>query len=373
MAWWDSGDNSDYNYDPSTSLGSYSPGSYDLGGIYDNLQNYGGSDPSAWTYASPDDYGGGFQVPQPPQFDPSSQASAFEGQYAMPQPQMPPTEQPSNGGPTTPGPAQAPRLGAPGQKPNESIIGRAVRGLTEAKPGTIAQSALGLGGLGLIGAGLAKKTPSVNYPGRNVQLSPQEQAAATALAAERAKAQGTLESRGYAGEEGIRDLINKQLTGALQGNDELANPSTMRAMQEQRVALTDQLRRDLGPGAFGAGGEPLATAAQNALKNFDLKWQAILDAERQQAKQFLQTSGMQRSAFTNQLQMQPAQMAAGELGTLSQIGTQDAALRAQIDAANQASASADKRGLLQTGGTAAGMAISPWLYQMMLQNVQQKP
>jgi hypothetical protein len=205
----------------------------------------------------------------------------------------------------------------------------------------------------------------VKYPGRNVKLSPAEQQAANALAEARAKASGTLASRGYAGEEGLRDLINKQLQGALEGNMELANPSSVRQMNEEKAMLSNRLRQELGQGW------DRSTAGQNAMKNFETKWQMILDNERTQAKNFLQSAGMQRSGFTNQLEMQPGQMAGQELGMLAGIGSQDAALRYGVGATNAQQAGADRRALMQTGGQFTGMAAAPWLYQSLLDSIKQ--
>jgi len=360
MAWWDEPGGEEYYAGPSPSY-DYDLGNYELGDLSAYLQDNGGFDPSAWSYDMPS-------------FAPQ-ETSAFEGQFTMPSPQVDLLDQQGNMVQTMP--ENIPRAMSADQKANEidtrpgqagkpeSMLSRGVRSLTEAKPGTLAQGALGLGGLGLMAAGLAKKTPSVRYPGRNVQLSPQEQAAANALAAERARASGTLASRGYAGEEGIRDTVNKQLQAALEGNTDLVSPETTRRITEARVQLQDRLRRELGPGW------ETSTAGLNAMKNMELQWAAILDAERKSALNALNAMGLSRSQFTNQLQMQPGQLAGAELGALSNIGTQDAALRAQIEAANAGMSAAEKQALLQTGGQATGMAISPWLYQMMLQNVQQ--
>lgn len=370
MAWW-SGSDEDYDFGDSTLTGAYDPSQYDLGDVSQYVRSIdsGFQNPGQWNFGDM----------QGPTLQPSSNWLTELPDFTQTQPGVGPSalepfrmpiEAAGATGPLPTGPQPGMPVGAydreQGGKGEEPGIMEQARKMLTDKPGRTAQGAMGLAGAGMVAAGLFGKKPQVKYPGRNVQLSPQEQAAANQMAAERQKLAGGMDARGYAGEERLRNLTNEQLEAALSGNMELARPETVRRINEMRVQLVDQLRRELGPGAFDEEGNPLATAAQNAMRNKEIEWAAILDNERNAAKQFLQTASMQRSGLYNTLELQPLNAANLELGTLSGIGAQDAALRAGINAANAGSAAADRRALLTTGGQFAGQAIAPWMWESIL-------
>jgi hypothetical protein len=219
--------------------------------------------------------------------------------------------------------------------------------------------------------GVSKKTPRVQPPtaarAAAPALSPQEQRAAAQIEASRQGAAGapaqplsqTLSSRGYAGEEAIREKANEELLAHLTQDVETASPRTIRALEDRRTKLHDRLRQELGPGYF------TSTAGQNALKQFEEYAEGVLDQERESRLASRNALAMSRSQFARQLEMDPYNMAQGELGSLSRIGSEQAAQTMQADLANQAQDAAQKRALLTTGGQMAGTAVAPWLYEAM--------
>ena len=326
----------------------------ELGSIADQFQTFGVPDFTAYT-PPPADYvtAPRFEIPsfQAPSFEapsaesPLEPSAAFQVQRAGERAFAPPV--PEVAAPTQPG-----------------IVARAVKGLTES-PGKTLQAGLGLGSLALIGKGLLTKSPTAKVPDRRTALSPEEQAAATTLAERRAAAAGTLASRGYAGEEGIRQTVNQQLQAALLGDD-LVSPELVRRRDDDLRAFEDQLRTDLGPGFS------VSTAGRNALDNRRRMWEDLFEQERQRKITDLNAMGLSRSSLYNTLEMQPAELARAELGTLADIGSQDAALRYSAAAADAAQTGATNRALVQTGGQLAGVAAAPLLYQQLLESLRKK-
>lgn len=216
----------------------------------------------------------------------------------------------------------------------------------------------GLGAASTIG-GLAGRPGPVRPPDRSQapRLSPQEQAAATAMAQQRATAQGGLTSRGYAGEEGIRQRVNEQIMAALTGDTDLVSPQTTRMIQDQRRQMEDRLRQELGPG-FAT-----STAGMNAMTNFERYAADILDREREQRLATRNAMGLDRSQFARNLEMDPFRMAQAELGTIANIANTQAGQQLQADLYNRAEEAANARQLLGAGGQFLGRAAAPWMYR----------
>lgn len=251
--------------------------------------------------------------------------------------------------------------GTPGQtpppKPGESWLDKAIRLAGSPAAGTLLRAGIGAGGVGLVGAGLATKTPTLKVPPRTLTLSPQEQAAANAMATARAKASGSISDRGYAGEEGIRNEVNKKIQAALTGNYDQVSPYTVRRVEDARRQLQDRLRAELGPGFF------TSTAGQNAIENFERNARELLQDESDKNMATLNAAGMQRSGFARQLEMDPFSMAQVEFQSLAPIAGQQQNLAYQTDLGNLQAALAKKQGLLQTGGLMTGVAAAPYLYR----------
>ena len=204
---------------------------------------------------------------------------------------------------------------------------------------------------------MATKTPTLKVPPRTLTLSPQEQAAANAMATARAKASGSISDRGYAGEEGLRNEVNKKIQAALTGNYDQVSPYTVRRVEDARRQLQDRLRAELGPGFF------TSTAGQNAIENFERNARELLQDESDKNMATLNAAGMQRSGFARQLEMDPFSMAQVEFQSLAPIAGQQQNLAYQTDLGNLQAALAKKQGLLQTGGLMTGVAAAPYLYR----------
>ena len=254
------------------------------------------------------------------------------------------------------GPAPSPPM-TPDAPTGESWIDKAIRLAGSPAAGTLVRGALGAGGVGLVGAGLATKTPTLKVPPRTLNLSPQEQAAASAMSVARAKASGTISDRGYAGEEGIRQEVNKKIQAALTGNYDQVSPYTVRRVEDARRQLYDRLRAELGTGFF------TSTAGQNAIENFERNARELLQDESDKRLDTLNTMGAQRTGFARQLELDPSTMAQVELSSLAPIAGQQQNLQYQTDLGNLNAALAKKQGLLQTGGLMTGVAAAPYLYR----------
>src|SRR3990167_265378 len=341
-------------YDPTLDQYDWSGGGQDLADVYASLGAY---EPSTWelpSYEMPAYQGAGvdFALPESAQQDIETGFNAYGAPKRAGEALLD-----YRGGERAPQAEDQARWPRP-----ESAVTRAIRGVVD-RPGGVVQTATGLGSLAAIGSALASKRPKVTYQ-RNVL--PAEQAAQAAMAEARAKASGTLATRGYAGEEGIRETVNEQIQAALEGNMDLASPETTRMLAEKRQQLEDRLRQEIGPGFMES------TAGQNALRNFEIQAEAILDAERESRLATRNQMGMTRSQFARQLELDPFQMAQAEMGTLANIGTEDARMRYAAEATGAAEEGADRRALLGLGGNLAGMSVAPWLYQAMLASVPRR-
>jgi len=236
---------------------------------------------------------------------------------------------------------QYPEGQTPGRSP--SIGERAGAAFDKLPAGSVAQAGLGIAGLGAIGAGLATKT------GGKLNMGPEEKAAYQALQTARAKASGSMASRGYAGEEGIRKKLNEDIMASLSGNADFVSPETKRRMDADMRTFEAKVNQELGPGGS------VSTAGRNALDNRRRMWEEILDQEREQKLATRNSMAFPRSQFYRQSELDPANLAQMELGYLGQM-------RGQQDAQT----SADRRALFQVGGQAGGMALSPYLLRALL-------
>ncbi len=248
----------------------------------------------------------------------------------------------------------------------ESAVTRAIKGVTGAiarNRGQAVQAALGLGSLGMIGAGLAAQTPKLRVPER--PTAPQEREAQQAMTAARQAISRPVAERGYAGEEAIRQKVNEQIMDVLEGRSDVASPTLVRRLDEQRRTLRDRLRLELGPGW------ETSTAGQNALQNFERMAAELLEQDRERKLQARNAMGLERSAFARTLEMDPFTAARAELAALADLGARDATLRFNVNAANQAQAAANRRALLTLGGQMGGLAAGPLLYRALLEALRQ--
>lgn len=359
MNWWDTP--SDYvsvGQDDS-SLFAYRPPTFDFGGGYDygapgfQLGDIGG----AFTYTPPQfDFGGGVDYAAPdlsapmPGFQYQPPAFDFGGgiDYGLPGFQSPalPEMMAPGAGVRLPDAASPIPRGNPIVEGIKSAGGKVAGALDKAtdNPGKLAQGLAGIGSLAAVGAGLAKGSgPS------KLQMSPETKAAYDALAAERARASGSMASRGYAGEEGIRQKLNEQIMAALNGEGAQVSPEIARRKEEDLRVLKDRLRAELGPGF------ETSTAGQNAIANRERMWEEVIEQAAEQRLATRHGMGMQRSGFRAGLEDDAAQFAGMELGFLG-----------GMDARQQAQDGADRRQLFQLGGQLGGLALSPWLQRALL-------